>query len=117
MRKFLIILLLLHFQYSDGQNFSLLYGGSEENWCRDVIETYDHGYVFVGPHDGQNSSIDIKKIDINGVILWQKIIGISSDKILPGALIETTDKGLLITGLEYKYDPPLQLIYAHKFLN
>ncbi|MFH0894449.1 MAG: T9SS type A sorting domain-containing protein [Bacteroidota bacterium] len=108
MKKLLLYIALFFFAMPACfcQNWNFLYGGSEENWCRDVIETYDHGYVFVGPHDGQYSSIDIKKIDINGNILWQKIIGISSDKILPVVIIETLDKGFLIAGLEAKYDPP-----------
>ncbi|MFH0894447.1 MAG: T9SS type A sorting domain-containing protein [Bacteroidota bacterium] len=106
MRKILIILLLFHFQIGIGQNFNFQYGSTTFDSGIDIIEDYDKGYVVLSTLDGNYARIMLTKIDVNGDVLWQKIIGNVSDKIAPTCIIQTEDNGFLLTGVEHKYDPP-----------
>ncbi|MFH0895988.1 MAG: T9SS type A sorting domain-containing protein [Bacteroidota bacterium] len=108
MKKLLLYIALFFCAMPAGfcQNFNFLYGGSTDDWGIDVIETYDRGYVILSTLDGQYARILVTKIEINGNILWQKIIGNVSDKLAPSSILETSDLGYLITGEEAKYDPP-----------
>ncbi len=76
------------------------------NW--DVHETYDHGYIFSGiettnTHLNLINSI-IFKTDIDGNLIWKKIIG---DSLLYDILVmihESKDSGLILAGRTFSTD-------------
>src|SRR5688572_1787238 len=80
------------------------YGGSNNDYARQIISTSDSGYIVVGTTSSFGvalTDIYIIKIDSNGVKQWSHIYG--SDQIDWGYSIrETYDHGYIITGYTNK---------------
>jgi len=85
-----------------------VYGNDIDNIAWQVIETYDGGYM-IGGHTQSNDNYFIKdglliKTDINGNILWQKIIGGGADDRIDGNNIsQTFDGGYILLSGTYNY--------------
>jgi len=87
-----------------------IYGEDRHNVCRELIETYDGGYL-IGGHIKGNNGTDIDyglliKTDINGEVLWEKKIGgLPGPGKAAGSFVkQTSDGGLIVVGTSYLYD-------------
>jgi len=67
-----------------------------------VIESYDKGYVILGDANNYKYGVLIKT-DINGNLLWKKLIGNGSSFIMPWYIEQTMDSGFIISGTMSKY--------------
>ena len=65
--------------------------------ARYVIESYDKGYVILGTAYNYKYGL-ILKTDINGNLLWEKLIGDGSYTNMPIYIEETQDSGFIISG-------------------
>lgn len=85
--------------------WSKLYGGSQEDWGRNVIQTKDKGFLLVGHtrssdgdvsynHSDQNE-IWLVKTDKDGGLLWEKSLG-GTDSDHASDVIQKTDSSYLI---------------------
>jgi hypothetical protein len=75
MKKYYIVcIILLQISSSFGQKWEHIYGypGTDES-LKDVIETYDKGYLISGSYEQQNGNWLIKT-NINGELIWDKVI-------------------------------------------
>ena len=77
---------------------------NRREYAVDIIETYDNGYLICGYY----SSTDFTqrwgwliKTNINGDILWEKIIENEGSRFKPYAIEEAQDGGVLICGMSY----------------
>jgi hypothetical protein len=87
--------------------WSHCFGGSYEDHCRDMIQTFDGGFAMVGftasnngDVSGNNGSQDfwIVKTDANGNLQWQKCLGGTSDDEAH-SIRQTHDGGYLVAGV------------------
>ncbi len=99
MRSFtisLFILLNINLLYS--QTWPKYYGQAnriDRSW--DIIETYDNGYLILGSYPAFSWLI---KTDINGQILWEKIIDNEPNPLGTSLAIEAaSDGGILVCGI------------------
>jgi len=97
-----------------------IYGGNRTDELKDVVMTYDGGFVFVvwsTSNDGdvgQNfGAVDVwvVKLTDEGQILWSKVFGNHFIDIV-STIIETSDKGLLIGGSFDYYKPGLGNLFC-----
>jgi len=108
-----IIFLLLSFTLSitaQDTTWVRIFDINENMVAKNVIESYDYGYIIGGntkPATGQSGNIKngiIIKTDINGIELWRKTIGETDDNGTGGIIVnQTNDGGLLLFGSTYKY--------------
>lgn len=84
-----------------------VFGEDESYAVRGFTETYDGGFVIGGHNKNTSGSIKqgfIIKTDINGEVLWQKIIGETSDNGVDGTQVhQTFDGGYILFSGTYKY--------------
>lgn len=95
------------------------YGGSDDEQAVSIVKTFDNGFALTGytksnDHDvsgrhGTSSFHDIwvMKIDSTGNLLWQKCLGGSYSENST-AIIETIDKGFIVTGETESSDGDIQ---------
>ena len=87
-------------------------GGSDQDWGQSIQKTSDGGYVIAGStwsHDGDvlntNSIADIwvVKLNVDGVIKWQKTLGgsLGEDGY---SIYQTTDNGYIVAGSAFSND-------------
>ena len=76
-----------------------VFGGSNNDYGYSIVETADGGFVVTGYMDslGNNSQVYLLKTDSNGNLLWEKNFG-ESGYYRGQSVIETTDRGLVVTG-------------------
>jgi hypothetical protein len=95
------------------------FGGTQEDGASYMILTSDGGYAIAGytqSDDGEvkgfHPSLDsahttgdfwIVKLDVSGVIQWQKCLGGSGDDIA-SCIIQTSDRGYIVVGHTYSSD-------------
>jgi hypothetical protein len=90
------------------------YGGSKGEDANSIIQTDDGGYAFTGTttsndgdvsgyHGDRYGDIWVVKLDAGGNIQWQKCLG-GSDYEVAYSIIQTSDKGYVITGLTASND-------------
>ncbi len=97
-----------------------IYGDDINNVVRQIIETYDGGYIIGGHTKNYNQGIKdglLIKTDINGDILWKKIIGGGADDRIGGNLIAQTYDGgyiLLSNTLNYGYSSNVFIMKLNK---
>ncbi len=105
-----VTLLSLYFLGSCGKPYEWLkplpFGTSCFNQC--LIETVDHGYLIliVKYHSGVPYVTSfLIRTDINGIILWYKEFrdGLNAYNLFH--VVQTSDKGYILTGSTSKYDP------------
>ena len=88
---------------SCAQNWEVLYGSSNKiERGRDVIETYDKGYLLVSGWDSKY--IWVIKTDVNGNILWEKTYCNNDKMLYINKVIETSDNGYVMVGSSRFYD-------------
>ncbi|HRW94061.1 MAG TPA: hypothetical protein P5560_13995, partial [Thermotogota bacterium] len=90
------------------------FGGNDNDSIRDIVQTYDGGYVFVGfthskeieGHHGQKDWL-VGKIDFRGDLQWMKAFG-GSGYDMAYSVVETKDKNLVITGYTFSRNGDLE---------
>ena len=90
----LLILLFFFHTFSFAQKWDNIYGypGTHESF-KDLIETYDKGYLISGSHEQEHGNWLIKT-DINGNILWEKIIKWSGGKVFRTSIDQSQNSNL-----------------------
>jgi hypothetical protein len=82
------------------------YGGSKREWIFDIFQTTDKGYVFVGDTYSNDGDISghhsvfasdcwVVKLDSNGAIEWQRLLGGKGDDG-GGTIRQTKDGGYIV---------------------
>lgn len=108
MHKFLIIIYLtLHSICSVGQinTFQHVYGGTQNDEAKAIIETYENGFAIIGATSSVsngNSDILLLKLDSASNLLWSKVYG-GSGIDWGYDIKETIDSGLVIIGYSNSY--------------
>lgn len=92
------------------------YGGSDNDYISDIIQTNDGGYVFCGTTESynydfysprENQKSYIMKVNNSGSIEWNKIYNSSKSSYLL-SLTQLKDNDLIITGYRYSNDIDLK---------
>lgn len=100
MKKFKLsfALLIIFFGFSGySQIWEKSYGQvNVRELSRDIIETYDHGYLVLGWVDGYSGWLI--KTNINGDTLWEKVLLNSYGQLTPWSLAQTPDNGFIVAG-------------------
>jgi hypothetical protein len=101
-RLLLTILLILQVHFLHSQIWPKYYGESNrKDYSYDIIETYDHGFLICGGYFNDDGLWSwLIKTNVNGEILWEKIIEIEGDNYL-NAVCPTLDGGILACGAIY----------------
>ncbi len=88
-------------------------GGSGNEWSSTIHQTLDGGYIVAGQSDSNDGDVSgnngfkdywIVKLDVNGVLQWQKSLGGSSSAAnqshneLATSIEQTTDGGYIVAG-------------------
>ncbi len=96
---FLTLAFLLSSYSSFSQVWPKYYGEPNRyDYSRDIIETYDKGYLICGGYFNDESGWSwLIKTNVNGEILWEKILEHEGDNYL-NAIYQTMDGGLLACG-------------------
>lgn len=96
--------------FSPPETWPKYYGEPNRNdYSRDIMETYDKGYIICG---GYNDFAWLIKTDINGNILWEKILECDGINYL-NAIHQTMDGGILVCGAK-KYSSSNTMPYLVK---
>ncbi len=103
-RIILILYCIVFISAANSQEWIRVYGDESSAGGKYVIETYDKGYIFLGPKNSYKYAW-IVKTDINGNILWNKRIGNNSSKTIPNNIVQTNDMGYIFCGGTSKWDP------------
>lgn len=78
-----------------------IFGGGDDDWGMDVIQTSDGGYLFAANSYQINgngmSDVWIVKTDTSGNIIWDEFFG-GTNTDFPYSIIESNDGGIFITG-------------------
>lgn len=110
MKKLIVIFLLsLFFSDANSQNetWPKVYWKYEVTYNVDLIETYDKGYIVLNtirPDGITEIWTWIVKTDINGEVLWEKIIGDGMHNSGFHYVTETDDGGCVLGGATYLMD-------------
>jgi len=110
----ILSLILLNFNSLYSQTWPKNYGQTNRyDYVADIIETYDKGYLICGYY----SSPDwlqrwgwLIKTDVNGNIIWEKIIENTGKRFLPFAIEQTQDGGILICGMSMHINNHLPIV-------
>jgi len=87
-----------------------IFGDDSHYYARNIIETYDNGFIISGiSYTGSGTEINygiIIKTDINGNVLWEKKIGAepSPGKTGGNHIEKLSDGSYILTGTTYIYD-------------
>lgn len=102
MKNFLLIVLVMCFDtYGFSQRWQQLFGNTGTyEFSQNIIECYDNGYLLSGSY-GENEGNWIIKTDINGELLWEKIIAWDNSMIIPGTPLQDTFGSIIIAGSIY----------------
>eukprot|EP01024_Parvocaulis_polyphysoides_P061617 TRINITY_DN6835_c1_g1_i2.p2 TRINITY_DN6835_c1_g1~~TRINITY_DN6835_c1_g1_i2.p2 ORF type:complete len:276 (+),score=44.51 TRINITY_DN6835_c1_g1_i2:60-887(+) len=100
--KMAMVMFLVSFAWSTfGQGWERTFGGDNEDYGFDVIQTNDRGFLIVGMSesfgDDNDADVYVVRTDADGTLLWEKVF----DEGLAGfgsSVIETSDLGFLIGG-------------------
>jgi gliding motility-associated-like protein len=85
-----------------------IYGSYGDEGAQSIIQTTDGGYVFVGSSSGKYNGGDVEegfgsydgwmgKLDNNGNLLWQKVLGGSSGDVFT-SIKQTKEGGFILAG-------------------
>jgi hypothetical protein len=92
------------------QNWPKIYSHSQHHTVRSIVEDYDNGYLITG--QTFQSSVPrwawLKKTDINGEIIWEKVFGSYSYLTFFNDLLKTSNNETILIGGTTKYDPDEQ---------
>ena len=117
--KILIAIILCFPNETRAQDWPKIYGGNTNNWCWELKEFYDKGYIIdvqvdPGLHVPQMYAWFIKT-DMNGNQLWSKTISSNAYQVALNGLDNTSDGGFIVTGATTKLDPSNYDIVFIKF--
>jgi len=89
------------------QDWVRIYGDNINCYASSLIETNDKGYVFGGDIDqGSDPKYGwIFKTDINGEMLWNKLIDETGSGTFVQSIKQTIDNGYILSGTTKKLDP------------
>ena len=89
---------LLKVNSTGGQQWVVTYGGSGDDWGKDVIQTRDGGYAIAGwtSSFGDNKQAYLIRTNATGAAIWSKNYGVFGDTLGSG-VIETAD-GFVMVG-------------------
>jgi len=88
---------------------SYLYGGSEAEFGKNIIQTTDGGYI-MAIHSASSVSGDVTgtnhggfdwwiiKLDVTGAIMWQKLYGGSANELTPN-ILQLSDGNYIVAGI------------------
>jgi hypothetical protein len=110
----IITILLLNINWLYSQTWPKYFGQTNRyDYVADIIETYDKGYLICGYY----SSPDwlqrwgwLIKTDVNGNIIWEKIIENTGKLFHPTAIEQTQDGGILVCGSSSHYDKSVPVV-------
>jgi len=95
------------------------YGKNMGESIRDIIPTYDGGYMFCGytfsdEYENFHGGKDfwVVKIDHDGAVQWEKIYG-GSNYDMAYSLVETRDDNYVVAGYSFSYDGDLKGMGNH----
>lgn len=100
------VVFIIYFQNCFSQTWENTYGDGGRQTGFKMLETYDNGFAILGiTGPSSNSRIFLVKTDVDGNILWNKIMG--SGTFFNGAISmdKTNDGGLVLSGYTTQYDP------------
>jgi len=83
------------------------FGGSNQDYSTQVLETSDGGYLVLGVTDSfgaGSSDIYLLKTDLEGNLDWNKTFG-GSNQDYSTQVLETSDGGYLVLGYTYSFGP------------
>ena len=114
-----IVLVLFQFQSSFSQVWPKIFEGQSSYWCHGFIESYDKGYVIdiqvdPGTYVPQMHA-KLIKTDINGNQLWVKTFSSFSYQVAFNGIDNTSDGGIIVTGVTTKLDSSNYDILLMKF--
>lgn len=101
MKNEIVVLFFLFFLVKSGfsQTWERTFG--EENrieFSNDVIETYDNGFIIIGDIGISERDGWMIKTDVNGNLLWEKVLTTELKSIQPIAISETSTNEYVIVG-------------------
>ena len=81
-------------------DWSFQFGGSRLDIPRDMVQTDDNGFIFIGTSNNNNADVWVTKTNPSGTTLWSKKYGESDDEF--GYSICTSNNAFLIVGTKNK---------------
>ena len=106
-KKFLVLFFILLYYNSFSQTWPQIYGDAISAYGRDVLESYDKGFLICGSID-KNAELFkfgwLIKTDINGNILWDKKFGDFNVENFFIDFDKTDDEGLILCGATAQVD-------------
>jgi hypothetical protein len=96
------------FTHAQKDEWVRVIGEDKEYVGYDMIETYDNGYLLSGQSMSSTGSVEyglLIKTDINGEVLWEKMVGANPPPGKSGTLFvkQLADGGYIISGSTYIY--------------
>lgn len=97
------------------------YGGTYGEWGLAIYQTIDGGYIISGQTDSNDGDISgnhggydyfVLKIDNLGIIQWQKSYGGTGTDYLVYSILQTQDKGYILSGSSNSIDGDITLNYS-----
>ena len=103
----IVAMILIYSGTSSGQSRWIhSYYDNGDVFAKDIIESYDHGYLISGKHGANYSKYNwLIKTDINGEILWEKTIGDGLNTIALLDMIQDDSGNIYLGGGTNYYDP------------
>ncbi len=97
---------IVKFDSLGNQEWEKCFGGTDYDGARSIIQTPDHGYIFVGYTGSYDGDVKINptqswivKLDSAGNIKWQSSLGNTNvSTIKPNTIINTRDGGFAVAG-------------------
>ncbi len=112
LKKLFVTLLFIGswgFLYAQGDEWIKVYGEDRGYVLYDMIETYDNGYLLSGQSMSSVGAVEyglLIKTDVNGEVLWEKMVGANPPPGETGTLIvkQLNDGSFIISGSTLIYD-------------
>ncbi len=102
---FTIILCLCCFFSASAQVWPKYYGQqNRREYTVDIIETYDNGYLICGYYSSADYTQRwgwLIKTDVNGEIIWERIIENTGSRFKPASIEQTFNGEILIAGMSF----------------
>lgn len=105
-RFFFLLLFFITCIEVSGQVWPKIYNHTQHHTVRGIVEDYDHGYLITGQtfQGGVPRWAWLKKTDVNGVVIWEKVFGSYAYLTYFNSLAKTSNNETLLIGATTKYD-------------
>jgi hypothetical protein len=111
---FSVFLWLCCFISASAQVWPKYYGQqNRREFAVDIIETYDKGYLICGYYNSPDYTQRwgwLIKTDVNGEIIWEKILENTGSRFKPFAIEQAQDGGILICGMSRHADKNMPIV-------